>query len=484
MNKAFAGMGQTVLRYFALTAAAALLVVLFRTVIPANQTTVALAFLILVLLTASRWRLAYSVYVSILCTVLYNFFFLPPVGRLTIAAPSNWVALGAFLCTSVLVSHLSNKERRQAETSEARRLEVEQLNEFSQQLLLQEDLRGVVRSVPALAASVFGFRAVALYVRDEEAVHYSDPGKLLPPIIDLRLAAAQPDAGVTARDGAIIIPLSLGMRSLGALAVTDVGFSTRVCEAIGSLVAIALERATAIERSSHLEAWREGERLRSALVDSVTHDLRTPLTAIRAAATTLASQTDLPEADRADLVAVVDEESARLDRLIGQAVEMAQLDANSVQIHSELQDVSEVIETTVEEMRTLLRDHPIELAIPADLPRVSFDRELVHRVLRHVLENAAKYSPAGLPISISAARNEYRLLVTVTDRGPGIEPGEQPFVFDKFFRGKRQQTAIRGTGMGLAIVKAILDAHGGGIEVSSRPEEGARFTLWLPLMPN
>ena len=119
------------LRYLALTAAAALLVVLFRSLIPANQTTVALAFLILMLLTASRWRLAYSVYVSILCTFLYNFFFLPPVGRLTITAPSNWVALGAFLCTSVLVSHLSNKERRQAETSEARRLELEQLYEFS-----------------------------------------------------------------------------------------------------------------------------------------------------------------------------------------------------------------------------------------------------------------------------------------------------------------------------------------------------------------
>lgn len=481
MNTASAGMGKAVLRYVALTAAAALLVVLFRIVIPVNQTTVALAFLILVLLTASRWRLAYSVYVSILCTFLYNFFFLPPVGRLTIAAPSNWVALGAFLCTSVLVSHLSNKERRQAETSEARRLEVEQLYEFSQQLLLQEDFRAVARALPALTASVFGFSAVALYIHGEEAGNYSDPGKLLPPVIDLKLAAAQPDAGVTARDGAIIIPLSLGMRSLGALAVSDAGVSTRVCEAIGSLVAIALERATALERSSHLEAWHEGERLRTALVDSVTHDLRTPLTAIRAAATTLASQTDLPEADRADLVTVIDEESARLDRLIGQAVEMAQLDAETVQVHAELQDVAEVIEITADEMRTLFRDHPIELEIPADLPRVSFDRELVHRILRHVLENAAKYSPSGSPISLSAARDEYRLLVTVSDRGPGIEPDDQPFVFDKFFRGKRRQTAIGGTGMGLAIVKAILEAHGGGIEVSSRPEEGASFTLWLPL---
>ena len=469
------------LRYVALTAAAALLVVLFRTVIAANETTVALAFLILVLLTASRWRLAYSVYVSILCTFLYNFFFLPPVGRLTIAAPSNWVALGAFLCTSVLVSHLSNKERRQAETSEARRLEVEQLYEFSQQLLLQEDLRGVVRAVPALAASVFGFRAVALYVQNEEEGHYSDPGKVLPPFVDLKLAAAQPEAGVTVRDGAIIIPLSLGMRSLGALAVSDAGVSTRVCEAVGSLVAIALERATAVERSSRLEAWREGERLRSALVDSVTHDLRTPLTAIRAAATTLASQTDLPEADRADLVTVIDEESARLDHVIGQAVEMAQLDAATMQVHRELEDIREVIETTVDEMRTLLHGRAVELAFADELPRISIDRTLVHRVLRHILENAARYSPPGSPIAIRAERDDYRLLITIADQGSGIEPADQPYIFDKYFRGRKQAQQSSGSGMGLAIAKAMMEAHGGGIEVSSKPEAGASFTLWLPL---
>ena len=162
------------LRYAVLTAAALLLVGLFRKV-PVNQTTVALSFLVLVLVTASRWRLAYSVYLSVLCTLLYNFFFLPPVGRLTIADPRNWVALGAFLCSSVLVSHLAEREHQHAETAEGRRREVERLYEFSQQLLLQEDLRGLARATPSVAASVFSFRAVALYVRDEDAAYYSDP---------------------------------------------------------------------------------------------------------------------------------------------------------------------------------------------------------------------------------------------------------------------------------------------------------------------
>jgi two-component system sensor histidine kinase KdpD len=469
------------LRYAVLTAAALLLVAFFRIVLPANQTTVALSFLMLILITASRWRLAYSVYLSILCSLLYNLFFLPPLGRLTIADPRNWVALTAFLMSGVLVSHLAEREHQHAEAAEGRQREVQRLYEFSQQLLLQQDLRSAGRTTPSLVTSAFGLRAAALYVRDEDVAWYSDPLNELLPLVDLKLAASQSEAVVTSRDGYHVIPLVLGMRSLGVLAVTDGGYSPQIYEAMGSLVAIALERAATVERSSRLEASRESERLRSALLDSVTHDLRTPLTAIRAAATTLVSQPGLPESERADLAAVLDEESARLDHLIGQAVEMAQLDAAAVEIDAHPQDVRELIETTLEEMRPLLRDRPVAVSVAADLPRTPMDRALVHRVLRHLLENAAKYSPAGSPIDIGAVRDEYRLLVTVADRGPGIEPGEQPFVFDKFFRGRRQRVQATGTGMGLAIVKAILEAHGGGIELKSQAGKGTRFTFWLPL---
>jgi len=481
MEKDTARAGRALLRYAVLTGAALLLVPLFRDLLRVNQTTVALSFLTLVLITASRWRLAYSVYLSILCTLLYNFFFLPPVGKLTIADPQNWIALAAFLCCSVLVSHLSSREREHAETAETRRVEVERLYEFSQQLLLQEDLRGLARVTPSVAAAVFGFRAVALYVRDEDTVYYSDPGNELLSAVELKLAANQSESGITLRNGYRIIPLSLGMRSPGVLAISDAEYAPQIYEAIGSLVAIALERAAALDRSSRLEAAREGERLRSALLDSVTHDLRTPLTAIRAAATTLVSQPDLPEPERAELAIVLDEESARLDRLIGQAVEMAQLNAATVQIHPQPQNVRELIETAVEEMRPLLRGRAVAVEVEDSLPLIPMDRSLVHRVLRHLLENAAKYSARASPIAVVACRDHYRVLITVADQGPGIDPAEQPFVFEKFFRGRNQQRQSVGTGMGLAIVKAILEAHGGGIELSSRPGQGSRFTFWLPL---
>jgi two-component system sensor histidine kinase KdpD len=467
-------------RYALVTLVALLIVAVYRRIIHVNQTTVALTFLVLVLLVATRWRLAYSVYLSLLCTLLYNFFFLPPIGTLTIADPQNWVTLGAFLAASALVSHLADSERRAASQSEARRGEVERLFEFSEQLLLHDDLRALARTAPSLIASVFNLRAVALYVREQGRAYYSDPGNELLPLDRLKLLADERDANMAAAPGVRLLPLALGMRSSGALALAGGEYPDAMYEAIAGLMAIALERASALERFSHIEASREGERLRSALLDSVTHELRTPLTAIRAAATMLIDQPSLAEDDRRDMYAVVDEESARLDRLIGQAVEMAQLDSESLQVRLQPQRLREVIDLALEDIRPLLRNRTVEVAVPEEQAAVPMDRELVRRVLRQLIENAAKYSPASSPIALSSQPAEDRLLVTVSDRGPGIEAADQPFVFDKFFRGK-QRERVQGSGMGLAIAKAILRAHGGGIEVKSSPQQGTAFTFWLPL---
>lgn len=465
-------------RYAVITAAASFVVAAYRLILHANQTTVALTFLVLVLLVATRWRLAYSVYLSVLCTALYNFFFLPPIGKFTIADPQNWVTLIALLCASFLVSHLSNQERRTAEVSETRRKEVERLYEFSEQLLLHDDLERLARRTPSLIAETFELRGVALYVREHDAAFYSDPNEELVPASELKrlTQATETKIGEHTR----LMPLALGMKSSGALALTEGEYSEGIYEAIAGLVAIALERASALERFSRLEASREGERLRSALLDSVTHELRTPLTAIRAAATMLAAQPDLPREQRQDLYLVLEEESARLNHLIGQAVEMAQLDSESLQVRLQPTRLRWVVEATVDEMRLLLRGRCVDLQIPDDLPEIAVDRELMRRVLRQLLENAAKYSSPRDPIAIAGAIVGNRVQVSVSDRGPGIEAAELPFVFDKFFRGRASEH-VQGSGMGLAIAKAILRAHRGGIEVKSVPGEGTSFTFWLPL---
>ena len=485
MQKNTARLRRALFRVGGFTLLAFALTFLFRSLLHVNQTTVALSFLVLILIAASRWRLAYSLYLSFLCALLYNYFFLPPVGRLTVSDPQNLVALAAFLSTSLLVGHLSSRARNEAELAESRRREVQQLYEFSQELLLHDDLSIVARITPSIAAAIFAFRAVALYVREGDTAYYSDPGNELVPLADLRSAAEAPEPAVFSSGGLHIIPLVLGMRTLGAMAIRGSAHSSNIYEAIGSLVAIALERAAALERTSHAEAARESERLHTALLDSVTHDLRTPLTAIHAAATTLLSQAEMSEGARREMYAVVNEESARLDHLIGQAVEMAQLNSSSIHVQVKPERIREMIALALEEAQPLFGERsgerPVEVQVPEDLPPVRLDRRLVRRVLRHLIENAVKYSPAGSPLRITARIEDQRLLVSVEDFGPGIEAFEKSLIFRKYYRGRKQRDHSSGTGMGLAIVKAILDAHGGGIDVVSRPSHGAQFTFWLPV---
>ena len=392
----------------------------------------------------------------------------------------------AFLASAIVISRISESERRQAGVSEARRSEMERLYEFSNQLLMEENLHDVARHAPRVVASIFGFEAVTLYLTENDTAYSSDPRRNFVSLEELRGAARLAEASLPRAEGVRIVPLMLGMRASGSIAMTQHtkmskagSYSDGLYDAIGGLMAIALERATALDRYSRVEAAREGERLRSALLDSVTHELRTPLTAIRAAATSLLSQPSLGESQRHEMFAILDEESARLDRLIGQAVEMAQLDTNGIEVRPRLQPLQEVIDMALEDCRVLLRGRPVTVELPVDMPPIALDRELIRRVLRHLLENAARYSPAGSPVRISGALQADRLLVSITDQGQGIDDAEQAYIFDKFYRGSRQRM-LSGTGMGLAIAKAILRAHGGGIDVVSHRDQGATFTFWVP----
>jgi two-component system sensor histidine kinase KdpD len=248
----------------------------------------------------------------------------------------------------------------------------------------------------------------------------------------------------------------------------------------------------AVENSARIEAAREAERLRTALIDSLTHELRTPLTSIRAASTTLLEAGEMDEAGRRDLVSIIDEESARLDLLIGEAVEMAEIDANVVQIHKSPQHPRALLDQAVEESRKALASHKVSIQAEErdeaghgdpnlDKP-VWIDPHLLGRVLRHLLENVAAYTPPGSRVTLSYRRSDDRLEFTVEDNGPGIDAPDLPLIFEKFYRGKRGTRSRKGSGMGLAIVRAILAVHGGGIEATNVAGGGARFRFWVPLV--
>ena len=351
-----------------MAATAFLVVVVYRRILHVNQTTVALTFLVMVQLAAFQWGLVYSVCLSLLCTLLYNYYFLPPIGSFTIADPQNWIALFGFLASAIVISRISESERRLAATSESRRSEMERLYEFSNQLLLEENPRDVASHAPHVVSTIFAFEAVVLYLSDNDTAYSSDPRRATVSLEELRDAARQPEGQRSRRKDTQIVPLVLGMRTSGSIAMTGGAYySDGLYDAIGSLLGIALERAAALDRSSRMEAAREGERLRTALLDSVTHELRTPLTAIRAAATSLLSQPSLEAGQRHEMYSILDEESARLDKLIGQAVEMAQLDTAGIEVRLKPQQLREVVEMALEDCRVLLRGRPVAVELP-ELP--------------------------------------------------------------------------------------------------------------------
>jgi two-component system sensor histidine kinase KdpD len=276
------------------------------------------------------------------------------------------------------------------------------------------------------------------------------------------------------------IPLRQGVRTVGTIALVGV-IPRETAEAVGSLVGTAIERAHAIDELADTRAAQESERLRSALLDSVTHEFRTPLTGIKASITSLMSDTKLNDEQQKELLTIVDEEADRLNRLIGEAAEMAQLDAQVVDLDRRPQAISEIVESVMEDLRAVLKQHPVELQFPDSLPRVMADFERIREVVRHLVENAAKYSPGGSPIHISAEVQDGQVTTSVADRGPGIDTLEQCLIFDKFYRGRTQRYTAQGTGMGLAIAKVIVEAHGGTISVVSQLGHGSVFSFSLPI---
>lgn len=450
-----------------------------------NTTAAAMVFLVLVVWSATVSGLALSVWTAVLCALSFDYFFLPPVRTLRLASGQEGVALLAFLASCAVVGRVAELARRQTRQAEQRRADVEQLFELSQQMMLHEDPTGLPRELPRMIHNVFGLDEVALYLLDQDQF-FSSAGSLSESQQSyLRSLTQGMNPTFAGPDTVTAMALKLGMRPVGALSWLPARLSREVASSVGAQTAIALTRATAMEASARLEAARESERLRTALIDSLTHELRTPLTSIRAAATTLLEGGEfLDDEGRRDLASIVDEEASRLDALIGEAVEMAEIDANVVQVRPTPQHTRALFDQAVEESRKALGAHRVEYQVEEPDAPAWFDPHLLGRVLRHLLENAARYTPAGGRITLGSRRAGDRLEFCVEDDGPGIDAADLPLIFEKFYRGKAGAAAgkKKGTGMGLAITRAILLAHGGGIEAVRKPGRGAAFRFWIPLV--
>ncbi len=450
-----------------------------RKVIAVNETTAALTLLLAILAVSSIWGFAVSAFMSVAAMLVLNYLFLPPFGTFSIEDPQNWVALFAFLGASLLASRMATRVRREAEEAQARRREIERLYAFSRHLLVSGDVITLLNLIPKHIVDTFGVGAAALYL-DSKRQFYHSGGAGHVNEEEMKRAMIRDEPVLDAKRSSSFAPVRMGTRVIGTLGISGRMLSRQTLEALGTLIAVAFERARAVEELGKAEANRESERLKSALLDSVTHDFRTPLTSIKASVTSMLSAPDGSSAQRQELLTVIDEECDRLNQLVGDAAEMARLDAGEFELQIHAYPIEEIVCAALQVSKTALGARPVSVSMPPGLPRVRADFARIKDVLLRLIENANAYTPVASPVTISAEESGDGVVVSVADRGPGIEDMELALIFDKFYRGKNQRYLVQGTGMGLPIAKAIVEAHGGMIGVTSQLGHGTVFSFTLP----
>jgi two-component system sensor histidine kinase KdpD len=450
-----------------------------------NAATVGFVLLLAILCASTLWGLGVAVAMSVAATLAYDFYVFPPVGTFNISDPRDWVALGSFVTTAVIGSYLSARARRDAKDANRRRQEAEGLYDFSQRLLRAGNPIELLAAIPRYIVESFAIVSASLFLADSQHVYHWGPDFAES---DQRHANSpatgedqEEDLDATSRRGDYVVPLRLKECQIGSVRISGAALSQTTLRAMETLFAIAAERARMIEDAGKVEAARENERLKSILLDAITHDFRTPLTSIKGSATGLLADVKFDRGQRKELLLIIDEECDRINQLIDEASEMARLEAGQLQLERVPHSIGELISAALAARKGLMHARPILFDVKDPTLQVLIDLPMSQKVLLHLIDNADRYTSEKEPITLSTEEKDGFVVVSVADRGPGIEEAEIGQIFEKFYRGRDQRHRVPGTGMGLAIAKAIVEAHGGTIGVISQVGEGSVFTFSLPL---
>ena len=460
-----------------------------------SPTTVALTLLLVVLAASTLGRLRTAILVSIAAMLTLNFFFLPPVGTFTITDPQNWIALFAFLIVAVIASNLSAAAQDRTREAIARRNEVTRLFDLTRDVLLTTETAGAIQALARHVARRFELSRVAICLPADHGWQVYQGGaqevEIDTNVLHTALAKARGtlefDAHQRAYGGHMrtgpkadvsIIPLRHGTKAIGLLAAASSTLDLGALDALAGVVAIAIERAHFLGERDAAKLVRQKADLAATLLASLSHDLRTPLTAIRVAVENLRG--NLTPADRVSQADAAIAELTRLTRLFQDILDMARIDAAAIQVDRQWVAAADVVDAAVAQVRQSLQAHSLRVAADSDTTTVEVDPRLASVALAHLLENAAQYSPPGTPIDLDARVEGDGLHVSVTDHGPGLDPAELDHLFERFYRGVAARHATFGTGMGLSITRGLLAAAGGRVWAENVPGAGARFSLVVP----
>jgi two-component system, OmpR family, sensor histidine kinase KdpD len=448
-------------------------------IVPVNATTVGFAYLLVILIIASSWGFLEAAVASILATLVFNFFFLPPIGTFTIADPQNWVALTSFLATSLIASRLSAKAKARASEAIERQRDLERLYAFSRAMLLIDKSAPFGEKLIEKLTQIFDLRAAVLY--ELHTADFYRSGSLGPEGLEsaLRAAAASNTHSPDHQGDYVIVGVSRGSEPVASMALQGATMTEPVLQGIANLVAIGLERARAEELAQQAEAARQSEQLRTTLIDAMAHEFKTPLTLIKAATTSLLANRDIPVKTQREQLAIADEEAEHLRELIDDAIEMARLDTRRIEIHPEIGNLNDTLQEVIASMHNDIEGHPVRVISEPSLPSMAFDKRLMKLAIRQLLDNAFKYTHPETPVEVSVRIKDGVQTVEVTDYGSGIPAAEQSHIFERFYRSPSVKNQVPGSGLGLSIAAGIIRAHNGELMLSSRPGQ-TTFRISLP----
>ena len=464
---------------------------------------ISLVFLTAILASAIAWGLWPSLFAAIASMLAYNFFFLPPLYTFTVGDPENVLALFFFLIVALIVSNLTARTRTQVVTARLRAKTTAELYAFSRKVAGIGALDDLLWATAHQITSMLNVRTVLLMpLKDREGLEVASGYPPEDQLDDADMAAARwswehnrpAGRGADTLPGAkrLFLPLRTGSGPVGVLGIDRdapgpllTPDDRRLLDALCDQAAVAIERISLAKGLDEARVLAETERLRAALLTSISHDLRTPLASILGTVSSLRSYPErYSPAEREDLLATLQDEAERLNRFVSNLLDMTRLESGAIDLKLELIDVAEIVGSALQRAGSVLAGHRVEVNIAPHLPMLRLDAVLFEQVLFNLLDNAAKYSPIGSRIDIRASRDGELVEIEVVDEGPGIPPADLERIFDKFYRVQAQDRRRAGTGLGLAICRGFVEALGGWIVARNRRDgSGAVLTIRMPVVP-
>lgn len=461
-----------------------------------SNTNVLMLYLLAVLWTATRHGKGPAILASVLGVAAFDFCFVPPYLTFVVQDSPYILTFAVMLLTAIVISTLADRVRRQADFARHRERRTAALFDLSRQLAASPGVEGILQATLKQISGVFEADVAILFPSQETLVVRDHSGQ--PFVEDPKEHAvaqwvyehnqlAGVGTGTLPASQGLYLPLTASGHTVGVLGLRPSPTSNladveqlRLLESFANQAASAIERAQLAEETR--KAWErvEAEFMRNTLLSSVSHDLRTPLAAITGAASSLVDSQILDDARRRLLAGSIVEESERMERVISNLLDMTRLESGGLVVRKEWQPIHEVVGAALHHLSKRLGSRQIQTNLAAELPMVPIDAVAIEQVLVNLLDNAAEYTPQGSPIDIGARHEAGRLVVEVADHGPGLPTGTHTRVFQKFFRADATH-GRRGIGLGLAICKGLIEAHGGSIKAANRPEGGAVFTFTLPI---